>query len=70
MNKKLIGVRDPHGIRPLVLGEKEGAKLVVDGRNFKLQGYENGYCVENNLIKTHMDMSLDSLSISFVIHSK
>jgi malonate-semialdehyde dehydrogenase (acetylating)/methylmalonate-semialdehyde dehydrogenase len=23
-------------------GVKEGAKLVVDGRNFKLQGYENG----------------------------
>jgi malonate-semialdehyde dehydrogenase (acetylating)/methylmalonate-semialdehyde dehydrogenase len=25
------------------LGIKEGAKLLVDGRNFKLQGYENGY---------------------------
>ena len=25
------------------LGVKEGAKLVVDGRNLKLQGYENGY---------------------------
>ena len=25
------------------LGVKEGAKLLVDGRNFKLQGYENGY---------------------------
>src|SRR6185437_10769565 len=24
------------------MGVKEGAKLVVDGRNFKLQGYENG----------------------------
>src|SRR4029079_15333194 len=24
------------------LGIKEGAKLRVDGRNFKLQGYENG----------------------------
>jgi malonate-semialdehyde dehydrogenase (acetylating)/methylmalonate-semialdehyde dehydrogenase len=24
------------------IGVKEGAKLVVDGRNFKLQGYENG----------------------------
>jgi malonate-semialdehyde dehydrogenase (acetylating)/methylmalonate-semialdehyde dehydrogenase len=24
------------------LGIKEGAKLLVDGRNFKLQGYENG----------------------------
>jgi malonate-semialdehyde dehydrogenase (acetylating) / methylmalonate-semialdehyde dehydrogenase len=25
------------------LGVKEGAKLVVDGRNFKMQGYENGF---------------------------
>ena len=25
------------------LGVKEGAKLVVDGRGFKLQGYENGF---------------------------
>lgn len=25
------------------LGVKEGAKLVVDGRGFKMQGYENGY---------------------------
>jgi malonate-semialdehyde dehydrogenase (acetylating)/methylmalonate-semialdehyde dehydrogenase len=25
------------------LGVKEGAKLVVDGRGLKLQGYENGY---------------------------
>src|SRR5690242_9470436 len=24
------------------MGVKEGAKLIVDGRNFKLQGYENG----------------------------
>ena len=24
------------------LGVKEGAKLLVDGRGFKLQGYENG----------------------------
>src|SRR6056300_941011 len=27
------------------LGVKEGAKLVVDGRNLKLQGYENGYYI-------------------------
>jgi len=41
---------------PLVtIGEKEGAKLVVDGRNFKLQGYENGYyiggCLFDNVTK-------------------
>jgi len=27
------------------IGAKEGAKLVVDGRNLKLQGYENGYYI-------------------------
>ncbi len=27
------------------IGIKEGAKLVLDGRNFKIQGYENGYFV-------------------------
>ena len=27
------------------LGVQEGAKLVVDGRNIKLQGYENGYYI-------------------------
>lgn len=31
------------------LGEKEGAKLVVDGRGVKLQGYENGYFVGGTL---------------------
>ena len=27
------------------IGEKEGAKLLVDGRNFKIQGYENGFFI-------------------------
>jgi malonate-semialdehyde dehydrogenase (acetylating)/methylmalonate-semialdehyde dehydrogenase len=27
------------------IGVKEGAKLVVDGRGFKMQGYENGYYI-------------------------
>ena len=27
------------------IGEKEGAKLIVDGRNLKLQGYEKGYYI-------------------------
>ena len=27
------------------IGEKEGAKLIVDGRELKLQGYENGYYI-------------------------
>ena len=30
------------------IGEKEGAKLVVDGRNIKLQGYENGFYIGLN----------------------
>ena len=37
------------------IGEKEGAKLIVDGRNFKLQGYEKGYyiggCLFDNVKK-------------------
>ncbi len=38
-------------------GIKEGAKLVVDGRNFKLQGYENGNFMGGCLfdeVKPHM----------------
>ena len=27
------------------IGEEEGAKLILDGRNYKIQGYENGYFV-------------------------
>jgi malonate-semialdehyde dehydrogenase (acetylating)/methylmalonate-semialdehyde dehydrogenase len=27
------------------IGEKEGAKLIVDGRNLKIKGYENGYYI-------------------------
>ena len=30
-------------------GEAEGAKLVVDGRSFKMQGYENGYFIGGTL---------------------
>src|SRR5690606_2401986 len=37
------------------LGVEEGAKLVVDGRNFKMQGYEDGYymggCLFDNVTK-------------------
>jgi malonate-semialdehyde dehydrogenase (acetylating)/methylmalonate-semialdehyde dehydrogenase len=37
------------------IGVKEGAKLVVDGRDFKMQGYENGYymggCLFDNVTK-------------------
>ena len=32
-------------------GEKEGAKLIADGRNFKLQGYENGYFVGPTILE-------------------
>jgi malonate-semialdehyde dehydrogenase (acetylating)/methylmalonate-semialdehyde dehydrogenase len=40
-------------------GVKEGAKLVVDGRGFKLQGYEDGYFVGGTLfdhVKPEMDI--------------
>ena len=30
-------------------GEREGAKLVVDGRGFEMQGYENGYFIGGTL---------------------
>ncbi|HEX2137293.1 MAG TPA: CoA-acylating methylmalonate-semialdehyde dehydrogenase [Microvirga sp.] len=39
------------------LGVQEGAKLVVDGRNFKMQGYENGFYLGGCLfdeVKPHM----------------
>lgn len=41
------------------IGVKEGAKLLVDGRDFKMQGYENGFyvggCLFDNVTK---DMSI------------
>jgi len=40
-------------------GVEQGAKLVVDGRNFKLQGYENGFFVGPSLfdnVTTDMDI--------------
>jgi malonate-semialdehyde dehydrogenase (acetylating)/methylmalonate-semialdehyde dehydrogenase len=37
-------------------GVEQGAELVVDGRNFKMQGYENGYfiggCLFDNVTRT------------------
>ena len=40
-------------------GVKEGAKLVVDGRGFKLQGYEGGYYVGGTLFDhVTKDMSI------------
>ena len=33
----------------IAVGEKEGAKLLVDGRGYKLQGYENGYFLGGTL---------------------
>ncbi|HUJ03967.1 MAG TPA: CoA-acylating methylmalonate-semialdehyde dehydrogenase [Rhizomicrobium sp.] len=44
------------------LGVKEGAELVVDGRNFRMQGYENGFYMGGSLfdrvkpeMKTYQD---------------
>ena len=40
-------------------GEKEGAKLVLDGRNCKIQGYEKGYFVGPTLFdNVHKDMTI------------
>ena len=40
-------------------GVKEGADLVVDGRGFSLQGYENGYFIGGSLFdKVTTDMSI------------
>ena len=41
------------------IGVKEGAKVIVDGRNFKLQGYENGYYIGGYLFDhVKKDMNL------------
>jgi malonate-semialdehyde dehydrogenase (acetylating)/methylmalonate-semialdehyde dehydrogenase len=49
--KKVLGYIDA--------GVKEGAELVVDGRGFKLQGYEGGYFVGGTLFdRVKPDMSI------------
>ena len=41
------------------IGVQEGAKLVVDGRNIKIQGYENGYFVGPTLFdNVNKDMTI------------
>ena len=45
-------------------GEEQGASLVVDGRGFTLQGYENGYYVGGTLfdnVEPHMDIYKDEI---------
>ena len=32
-------------LKYIEIGQKEGAKLILDGRNIKIQGYENGYFI-------------------------
>ena len=47
-------------------GVENGAKLVVDGRNFKMQGYEEGFFVGACLfddVKTDMDIYLSLIHI-------
>jgi malonate-semialdehyde dehydrogenase (acetylating) / methylmalonate-semialdehyde dehydrogenase len=40
-------------------GEREGAKLVVDGRGFKMQGYENGFFIGGSLFdRVSPDMTI------------
>ena len=41
------------------IGVKEGAKLIADGRNYKLQGYENGYFIGPSLFDhVNKDMTI------------
>ncbi len=41
------------------LGEKEGAKLILDGRNIKIQGYEKGYFIGPTLFDfVNKDMTI------------
>tara|TARA_B100001057_G_C22837201_1_gene945616 strand:- start:78 stop:1565 length:1488 start_codon:yes stop_codon:yes gene_type:complete len=43
----------------IAIGQKEGAKLVEDGRNYKIQGYENGYFIGPTLFdKVTKDMTI------------
>ena len=37
---------------------EEGADLVVDGRNLKLQGYENGFFIGGSFFTMTTDMSI------------
>tara|TARA_B100000965_G_scaffold357026_1_gene335378 strand:- start:30 stop:563 length:534 start_codon:yes stop_codon:yes gene_type:complete len=40
-------------------GQQEGAKLILDGRNYKIQGYENGYFVGPTLFdQVKKDMTI------------
>ena len=46
------------------IGEKEGAELVLDGRDIKIQGYENGYFVGPTLfdkVKPNMTIYQDEI---------
>ncbi len=46
------------------IGEREGAKLVVDGRGFKMQGYENGFFLGGTLfdhVKPEMTIYKDEI---------
>ncbi len=42
----LISLQHKNNVENYIsIGEKEGANLLLDGRNYKIQGYENGYFV-------------------------
>ncbi len=46
-------------INYIKIGEQEGADLVLDGRNIKIQGYENGYFLGPTLFdKVKQDMTI------------
>ncbi len=46
------------------IGEKEGAELILDGRNYKIQGYENGYFIGPTIfdkVKENMKVYQDEI---------
>tara|TARA_B100000579_G_C22639322_1_gene760633 strand:- start:287 stop:934 length:648 start_codon:yes stop_codon:yes gene_type:complete len=46
------------------IGEKEGAELILDGRNYKIQGYEKGYFVGPTIfdeVKENMKIYKDEI---------
>ena len=51
-------------LKYIEIGQKEGAKLVLDGRNINIQGYENGYFVGPTLfdnVNQHMQIYKDEI---------
>ena len=61
-NKKLIGVRDPYGIRPLVLGDKDGSPVLASETcALDMIGAKYIRDIENGEIVTITDSGIESI---------